>query len=892
MKKILLVILCTFLVLITSACGENYDFTITCESEIAVGRTYKLAITNVQASDLILSSSDDNIATISEDGTITALSKGKVVVKAVLKKNEKKIQEIEINVIEIETETITLKTSSEFVEVGKTIDFSVNVTPENIKETLEIKASPEGIIEIDIDNGKIKGLKEGTADIIAKASTIEEKITIEVIKPDPILELEKTDVTIIESKEKLVNFEWANGEVKVSSSDNNIAIATLEENTIKIKAISAGKTTINVTIIGKTEITKAIEVIVKENKITDFTINTIYAKKDIYSEINIDYDANYDTLFTYKYDKEKIEINDGKIKGLVLGETELKIKEEKSGITKNVTITVYEYSAEAISEYILSTYDGKEIDDDLLLIAEYYDSGIKIEYSMTDTTYLSNSGTFKQPVIDKSLVILISYEFDGEEFIEFATVTLKGWGTPFDVATQYIDERVPEQTKRALNLPDKCFEVDAKYKWFVDGEELGDGYYDFERNEDEDYYIELKCAIEIDNEIKTKTYTVRCVMLDSMEKVEKVFLKLKGLYENDDIYGDIELPTDDDKYIVDITWRSYNPYVITDEGKVTKPLKDIEVEFMLTVVMGEYEKRDIVSSIVKGENKSKMWEKVDLFLNTIHKEKIETHRFYLYGYETGYETVLSQNIGYIPFYLMSDLKVTEDILPDDSPLKANRKRTSTNYITLHNSGMAHPSATAQGLNEYIHTTDRIASWHFSVDDKEAYQELKLDEVGWHSGDGSYNYGDIYYNDTYKRWSIGGGNNNSVGIEMCVYSGVDFNMVMRNTAKLTASLLVKYNLTPSDVRQHYDFAGKDCPQVLRQSGRWAEMLGLISLEYYALTELQGVTFKFTSLTPEYLDNEGRIINNPDTEPTVKYQVEVTYNGETKTFVYSQVLAKKK
>ena len=239
---------------------------------------------------------------------------------------------------------------------------------------------------------------------------------------------------------------------------------------------------------------------------------------------------------------------------------------------------------------------------------------------------------------------------------------------------------------------------------------------------------------------------------------------------------------------------------------------------------------------------------------------------------------------------MEDVKVTVDILPDDSNLKANRMRTSTNYITLHNTGMAHPTATAKGLNEYIHTTDRVASWHYSIDDKEAYQELKLDEVGWHAGDGSTYYGDIYYNDSYKKWSIGGGNNNSVGIEMCVYEGVDFNMVMRNTAKIVGKLLLKYNLTPSDIRQHYDFAGKDCPQVIRTSGRWAEMIELISLEYYALTELKDVKFTFVSLTPEYLDNTGKIINNPNTEPIVEYKVICEYNGEIKTFNYKSKLLK--
>ena len=52
--------------------------------------------------------------------------------------------------------------------------------------------------------------------------------------------------------------------------------------------------------------------------------------------------------------------------------------------------------------------------------------------------------------------------------------------------------------------------------------------------------------------------------------------------------------------------------------------------------------------------------------------------------------------------------------------------------------------------------------------------------------------------------------------------------------------------------------ENCPQVIREAGRWTEMIELISLEYFARTQLQGVKFEFISLTPEYLDNTGKII----------------------------------
>ena len=41
--------------------------------------------------------------------------------------------------------------------------------------------------------------------------------------------------------------------------------------------------------------------------------------------------------------------------------------------------------------------------------------------------------------------------------------------------------------------------------------------------------------------------------------------------------------------------------------------------------------------------------------------------------------------------------------------------------------------------------------------------------GWHAGDGSHTW-EEYFNKTYNKECIGGGNQNSVGIESCVYQG--------------------------------------------------------------------------------------------------------------------------
>lgn len=273
--------------------------------------------------------------------------------------------------------------------------------------------------------------------------------------------------------------------------------------------------------------------------------------------------------------------------------------------------------------------------------------------------------------------------------------------------------------------------------------------------------------------------------------------------------------------------------------------------------------------------------KIEYFLNEIHRNEIKNQIFYLYGHEEGYEKVLSYNYGYLPFCINEELKITKHIVPSENTIiRSNIKREATNYIVIHNTGMAHPSATAKGLDEYIHTTTRAASWHFSIDDKEAFQQIPLDEVGWHAGDGRRKYPEIWLND--KGFHLGGGNMCSIGIESCVYKGVNFNKVMQNAARLTADLLIKYNLGINAVKQHYDFSAKNCPEVIREAKRWDEFIHLVKLDYYRKTELKDVEFVFKSLNPDILDDTGAVINHPGDKKEVAYQVKVVYDGKTEIF----------
>ncbi len=132
------------------------------------------------------------------------------------------------------------------------------------------------------------------------------------------------------------------------------------------------------------------------------------------------------------------------------------------------------------------------------------------------------------------------------------------------------------------------------------------------------------------------------------------------------------------------------------------------------------------------------------------------------------------------------------------------------YITVHNTAN---SASARNEVAYMHGNYNYVSYHFAVDDKEIIQALPLNRNAWHAGDGQ-----------------GAGNRQSIGIEICYSTtgGTKFAKAEKNTAKLVAYLLKKYNLPIDRVRTHKSWSGKYCPHKTLDLG-WDRFINLVKKE---------------------------------------------------------------
>ena len=121
------------------------------------------------------------------------------------------------------------------------------------------------------------------------------------------------------------------------------------------------------------------------------------------------------------------------------------------------------------------------------------------------------------------------------------------------------------------------------------------------------------------------------------------------------------------------------------------------------------------------------------------------------------------------------------------------------YITVHNTANTSRGADAEMHNRFVRNGGGTAkvSFHYDVDDHSIYQNLSLNRVGWHAGDGGN----------------GTGNRKSIAIEICENSDGDFGKAVENAQALIRWLMDRYNIPISRVVPHQHWSGKYCPHKL-------------------------------------------------------------------------------
>lgn len=209
MKKVLLLFVTILMLVFTASCEVSPIQGIQIESEnnirtIKVEETLQLtAVVFPETADQVVlwESENEEIATVDENGLVTAVAKGTVNIVATAELSPTISKKFSIIVEEKEKtevlpESISLSTEGDVLtaKAGETIKVNATVLPAEANQSVVWSSSDESVATV--SRGEVKGLKEGTVEITATAKNNEE------VKASITLTFEKAD-------QPIVSGEWA-----------------------------------------------------------------------------------------------------------------------------------------------------------------------------------------------------------------------------------------------------------------------------------------------------------------------------------------------------------------------------------------------------------------------------------------------------------------------------------------------------------------------------------------------------------------------------------------------------------------------------------------------------------------------------------------------------------
>jgi len=147
---------------------EDIAFTIS-DTEVEVSRTAKIAPNKTYNGTMTCTSSDNSIATVTNDGTITGVKVGQAIITvegSATAEFKKTTRQFAVTVVEKKLRVVELQISYTDLTVGETSAITSN---EEYDGTITYASSDESVATVSA-NGVITAKKEGTATIIATAS--------------------------------------------------------------------------------------------------------------------------------------------------------------------------------------------------------------------------------------------------------------------------------------------------------------------------------------------------------------------------------------------------------------------------------------------------------------------------------------------------------------------------------------------------------------------------------------------------------------------------------------------------------------------------------------------------------------------------------------------------
>ena len=284
------------------------------------------------------------------------------------------------NIVEMVDSKVNLSKTKAIIEKGKTLTLEATVTPSDLTDKSVTWESSDPTIVI-VKNGKIKGLKVGTAIITCKSVATGAEATCEVTVG--YVKLSKTEVTI-QKGEKLT----LKSKVYPTTLDQSVIWESSDENIVivkagKIKGMKAGTTTITCTSVA-TGLSATCEVTVGYVKLSKTEV-TIQKGKSLTLKSKV-YPTTLDQSVTWESSDPTIVkvTSSGKIGGFKVGTATITCTSVATGLKATCEVTVTAATNARSLDGELTGIDDMDVDPAAVEPFDVYDlNGRKVLHQVT-----------------------------------------------------------------------------------------------------------------------------------------------------------------------------------------------------------------------------------------------------------------------------------------------------------------------------------------------------------------------------------------------------------------------------------------------------------------------------------------------------------------------------
>ncbi len=359
--------------------GIKFDRT---EKAMKVGEEFTISATVVPESAFDKSvqwtSSDEAVATVDENGKVTALTLGNTVITATTVDGGMKTR-CAVRVIKL-VDSINFTENSIIIEKGKTHTLVPVILPEDATEKeLTWTSSDETVLSVD-ENGVVTGLKGGKATVRAITTTdgvyAECEVTVDV--KSTAITLNKTQEIIycgdtLNLSAQFTPEDTTNKNIIWTSSDENIATVTDGV----VTAIEKGEVTITAEAEDTGVKAECALTVYKHVASVDIVASELTLEKGSSANLSVlvkPDDATNKTLVWESDNSSVVSVEDGKVTALAVGTAKVTAKSEDGEITDICTVTV------------IRKPDAIELSEDSISIVEGADTQLSVTFLPDDVT--------------------------------------------------------------------------------------------------------------------------------------------------------------------------------------------------------------------------------------------------------------------------------------------------------------------------------------------------------------------------------------------------------------------------------------------------------------------------------------------------------------------------